>query len=339
MKVLDEPAAVFRMKPLRRNWSAVAPPIVAPKRLPASLFVPLSMAAPLYHSLAVPLLWPPTAVMRTDSLKLKVSPGKNSTGPDDRARLIVLKTALLNPLLLLQWHYFFLLEWSPLIVDIREQFPLDLDETCAIAADLGLRHPTDPRTREPVVMTTDFVNTVRRPVGTIEQARTLKYAKELGNPRVMEKFEIERVYWAAREVDWGIVTEVDIDSTVVENIKWVHPFRDISALAPLTDDLISSVAAVLTPRALAENLPLRDLTAMCDGQLGLADGASLAVVRHLLATRRWQVDIRAPIRVPEKITLIAMPEASTATAVAKKKDSQDEFTNRVGHVDRVAGVF
>ncbi|HEU0175001.1 MAG TPA: TnsA endonuclease N-terminal domain-containing protein [Blastocatellia bacterium] len=219
---------------------------------------------------------------------------------------------------LLECHYFFLLEWSPLIVDIREQFPLDLDETRAIAADLGIRHPTDPRTREPVVMTTDFVNTIRRPIGVIEHARTLKYAKDLANSRVMEKFEIERVYWTAREVDWGIVTELDIDSAVVENIKWVHPFHDVSTLAPLTADLISSIADVLTLRALAEDLPLRDLTAMCDEQFGLADGASLTVVRHLLATRRWQVDMRRPIRVPEKIRLIATPEISTATAVIKK---------------------
>ncbi len=219
---------------------------------------------------------------------------------------------------LLECHYFFLLEWSPLIVDIREQFPLDLDETLAIAADLGIRHPIDPQTREPVVMTTDFVNTVRRPLGTIEHSRTLKYAKDLANPRVMEKFEIERVYWTAREVDWGIITELDIDSAVVENVKWVHPFHDISTLAPLTAGLISSIADVLTPRVLANDLPLRDLTVICDGQLGLADGTSLTVVRHLLATRRWQVDMRVPIRVPEKMTLIATPEVSTATAVIKK---------------------
>jgi len=219
---------------------------------------------------------------------------------------------------LLEWHYFFLLEWSPLVVDIREQFPLDLDQTCAIAADLGIRHPVDPRTREPVVMTTDFVNTIRRPVGTMEHARTLKYAKDLARPRVMEKFEIERVYWAAREVDWGIVTELDIDATVVENIKWVHPFRDVSALAPLTGDAIDHIVTVLTPRVLAGALPLRDLTGACDEQLGLADGTSLTVVRHLLAARRWQVDMRVPIRVPEKLTLTGAPEASPATAVVRK---------------------
>lgn len=219
---------------------------------------------------------------------------------------------------LLEWHYFFLLEWSPLVLDIREQFPLDLDETCAIAARLGIRHPVDPRTREPVVMTTDFVNTIRRPLGTVEHARTLKYAKELGSMRVMEKFEIERMYWAAREVDWGIVTELDIDATVVENVKWVHPFRDVSALAPLTEDIIEHIAAVLTPRVLAEDLPLRDLTEACDGQLGLVAGTSLTVARHLLAARRWQVDMRVPICVPAKMTLIAAPEASAATAVIRK---------------------
>lgn len=219
---------------------------------------------------------------------------------------------------LLECHYFFLLEWSPLIVDIREQFPLDLDETQAIAADLGIRHPTDPGTREPVVMTTDFVNTIRRPLGVIEHARTLKYAKDLANSRATEKLEIERVYWTTREVDWGIVTELEIDSVLVENIKWTHPFLDISTLAPMTADLISSIADVLTSHALAEDLPLRDLTAMCDEQFGLPDGASLTVVRHLLATRRWQIDMRTPIRVPEKIRLIVTPELSTATGVIKK---------------------
>jgi hypothetical protein len=144
-----------------------------------------------------------------------------------------------------------------------------------IAADLSIRHPIDPQTRNPVVMTTDFVNTVRRLIDAIEHARTLKYAKDLANPRVIEKFEIERVYWTAREVDWGIVTELDIDSAVVENVKWVYPFHDVSALTPLTAGLISSIVDVLTPRVLAEDLPLRDLAVMCDKRLGLEDGTSL----------------------------------------------------------------
>jgi hypothetical protein len=146
----------------------------------------------------------------------------------------------------LECDYFYLLERSPVILDIREQYPLDLTETLAIATELSIRHPIDPRTREPVVMTTDFVNTVRLPVGTIEHARTLKYAKELASPRVMEKFEIERVYWASRDINWGIVTEREIDPILTKNIRWLHPYRDPASLAPLTDAAIRDVEAALT---------------------------------------------------------------------------------------------
>lgn len=74
------------------------PAIVAPNRLPASLLGPLSMAAPLYHNLAVPLVCPLVAAIRTDNLKLKVSPGPMPVD-EPRARVMVLRAALLNPLL------------------------------------------------------------------------------------------------------------------------------------------------------------------------------------------------------------------------------------------------
>ncbi|MCP9496562.1 MAG: TnsA endonuclease N-terminal domain-containing protein [Pyrinomonadaceae bacterium MAG19_C2-C3] len=202
------------------------------------------------------------------------------------------------------------------MVTSRHRYPRTvsarLDETRAIAADLGIRHPVDPRTREPVVMTTDFVNTIRRPIGTIEHARTLKYAKELVHPRVMEKFEIERVYWAARNIDWGIVTEREIDPALATNIRWLHPYRDPSALARLTVAAICNVEAVLTPRVVAENLPLRDLTDDCDRRFTLPSGTSLAVARHLLASGRWQVNMRSPIQVPQRLNLINVVEPSSS---------------------------
>lgn len=58
----------------------------------------------------------------------------------------------------LETDYFCLLEFAPTVTDIREQFPLlPLEETLAIAQSCDIRHPTDPKTQAPVVMTTDFV--------------------------------------------------------------------------------------------------------------------------------------------------------------------------------------
>lgn len=56
----------------------------------------------------------------------------------------------------LERNHFYLTEYYNFL-DIREQFPLlPLEETIVIADELGLKHPTNPKTNEPVVMTTDF---------------------------------------------------------------------------------------------------------------------------------------------------------------------------------------
>ena len=72
----------------------------------------------------------------------------------------------------LERNYFYLTEYSNFIFDIREQFPLlPLEETIVIADELGIKHPTDPKTNEPVVMTTDFLLTMDKGKGIFEVAR------------------------------------------------------------------------------------------------------------------------------------------------------------------------
>ena len=120
----------------------------------------------------------------------------------------------------LERNYFYLTEYSDFVVDIREQFPLlPLEETIVIADELGLKHPTDPKTHEPIVMTTDFLLTVEKGEGLVELARTIKMKDELLKARVIKKFEIERVYWERRQIDWGIVTELEIPKEMARNIS------------------------------------------------------------------------------------------------------------------------
>lgn len=211
---------------------------------------------------------------------------------------------------LLELHYFYLLEWSPVVDDIREQYPLHLAETLAIAKQLGVRHPTDPRTREPTTMTSDFVVTTRSGIKSIVQVRTTKYAKDLAKRRVIEKFEIERVYWGIRNVDWGMVTEQDVNRVVVDNVKWFHPYGHRDMVAPLTNELIARVESILKPRVIEEDVPLTELTNACDDQLGVAPGVSLMVVRHLLASRKWQVDMRQRMNPSRRMVLKAVCNAS-----------------------------
>jgi hypothetical protein len=46
------------------------------------------------------------------------------------------------------------LEWGNRVIDIRERYPfLPLSETLAIAQPRGIRYPTVPGTKEPIVLT------------------------------------------------------------------------------------------------------------------------------------------------------------------------------------------
>lgn len=192
----------------------------------------------------------------------------------------------------LELNYFYVLEWSQVVCDIREQYPLlPLTQTQAIASECGFRHPTVGRTSDPVVMTTDFVVTIRQSIGTTEIARTLKYAKDLQSKRTLEKLEIERLYWLSRGIDWGIVTEREIPVGLVKNVAWFHPFVSIENLSPLKEREIRRIATVLTQKVSQNNVNLVTMTAECDDLLGYPPGTSLMVARHMLANRILLVDM------------------------------------------------
>lgn len=50
-------------------------------------------------------------------------------------------------------------------------------------------------------------------------ARAIKPCSALDDARTLEKLEIERRFWAEREVDWGIVTEHDLPPVLIANLE------------------------------------------------------------------------------------------------------------------------
>lgn len=203
---------------------------------------------------------------------------------------------------------FYIFDWSLRVADIKEQFPLSpLEETLAIAKEIGVRHPTDPATKYPIMMTTDFVLKVQVGMSFDYFARQAKYASALCDYRTLEKLEIERRYWLRRGVDYAIVTEHDIHMPLVNNVKWLHPRYEFASLSPLSKETVIEITRVLTEMVLTEDAPLRKLTSACDAILKLRDGDSLKVVRHLIATRYWQVDMSKRLNQAQRLLLLHTP--------------------------------
>lgn len=216
------------------------------------------------------------------------------------------KTGRVHHLLsLLELMYFYVLEWSLEIIDIREQYPLlPLEEVVAIAKDRGIRYPTDRRTKHPIVMTTDFVVTVGKDGRDVDQARTLKYRDDLCSKRTLEKLEIERRYWEERGVDWKIVTDREIPADLAKNVEWIHQYRDLDNFTTLPELCVRQIISTLSVLVERRNTILRDITMETDDRLGLEPGTSLALVRYLIATRRWRVDMNRPINPGRRLDLL-----------------------------------
>lgn len=96
----------------------------------------------------------------------------------------------------LELAVFLSLDWSPKVVDVREQFPLRVEDTVRIAEEAGLPHARFKGT--PQVLSSDFLvdfDDSARPAMAIQA----KYSSDLEKSEVVERLELERRYWAEKE--------------------------------------------------------------------------------------------------------------------------------------------
>lgn len=178
------------------------------------------------------------------------------------------------------------------LVDVREQYPLlELDETLQIADGLGIPHPAEPRTKEPCVVTTDFLLTFADGIREVDMAVAIKYSTDLSSPRTLEKLEIERVYWSARKITWRIWTEKELPRALVKNMRWLHTHMDLPASGEFTAEEVKRIRMMMEPAVDQGKRSLVEITKECDDRLGLHPGAALCVARHLIGTGEWLVDL------------------------------------------------
>lgn len=196
----------------------------------------------------------------------------------------------------LETAYFYMCEWSPRIVDIREQFPLlPQEKTMFIADTLKIRYPCDPKTKEPIVITTDFMLTVQTEHGLEYWAHTVKPRDNL-TPRTIEKFEIERRFFADEGVQWRLITDKDISYNLVKNVSWVHSARGLEGMSHLNESIIDSVEPELFNLLQSRSMSCSKYAAECDLRFGFPIGTSLFIVRHLIANKRWLVNMNRIIQ-------------------------------------------
>lgn len=188
---------------------------------------------------------------------------------------------------------------------------MPLEETIVIADELGIKHPVDPKTNEPIVMSTDFLLTVDKGEGIVEVARTVKTKEDLFEKRVLEKFYIERVYWKRRSIDWGIVTKLQIPKTFARNIGYIHEYHNLNlhdAFQNLNIQQIEDLVFSFLQRLLEKNESIREIANSFDKETHMPLGSGITLFYHLLARKIIQIDMSIPLDIEQRVQIQSVNE-------------------------------
>lgn len=108
-------------------------------------------------------------------------------------------------------YVWYLLRWIDDVIDIKEQYPLSLEDTLEIAKEYGLRHS---RTKQGYKrLTSDFYVSTKSGDFVI----SVKASKDLNDMNIKNLF-IEKQYWNRRNILWKLVNTENINKVKASNI-------------------------------------------------------------------------------------------------------------------------
>ena len=187
--------------------------------------------------------------------------------------------------------FFYILDWSDEVTDIREQYPLlDLEIAVRIAAQAGIRYPVDNISGYPYVLTCDFMVTTNTGI----KARTIKTSAELNNLRVLEKLEIERRYWLAKGIDWKIVTENEIPYQKSRNIEWIYT-AFCGSMTDVSTYELKQAQSLMLQLLMNNEYSVIEASRIVENEFCLAVGIGLQLFKQLILNKTITVNLNKPL--------------------------------------------
>lgn len=197
--------------------------------------------------------------------------------------------------------FFYLAEFSDLVIDIREQFPLlPLSLSLKISQLLDVDHPTHPISKDPIIMTTDFLLTCSNGKRVWYEAVSVKPGEKLSDKRTAEKLDIERVWWELLGVPFHIFCLSELNQIKSKNIQWITDAKRKRLSYPFTTEVRQKAKRLLT----LGTMQLSEVCERLSEEINISNDDALLLLKSLLADKEVVVDLARPIVLSGMIEVI-----------------------------------
>jgi len=213
-------------------------------------------------------------------------------------RLIGWKTNRIHQLLSdLELYFFLETQFNDYVIDIREQYPLlPLESTVLIAENLGIRHPTFNNKRgNEIIMTTDFVITIKKGHLIKDIVRTIKYENDLSK-RNIDKLRIEKEYFNTKGInDWGIVTESDVNVVKARNLYAIYNSYFWDRYCNLSKHELNKITDDFLNMLIINDYEVIGTTEKFTDYMNWSDGEGLVFFKYLLTHKKLETNFDVPL--------------------------------------------
>lgn len=216
----------------------------------------------------------------------------------------------------MQTNVFYIYSFMDNVIDIREHYPLlSINGVLGNLDKYGLSKYNNYNNQDkpPTIVTTTFLITTKSKDGEIAYiARSVKNSNELDRKYVIEMMELQRRYWDAKNIDWGIITQKEINKTRAKNIEW--------ALSSLYDNANETVSLTTTIQEKLEyelldrlknfsSQPVRDICIELEKEYDLLAGEGILSFRRLVAKKKILIEMDKNIDLSKKSNkILIMPK-------------------------------
>jgi len=193
-----------------------------------------------------------------------------------------------------EYNIFQILDCSPYVIALKEQYPIDRKLSQQVAARLGIRHPTYPGTHVPCVMTVDFLATFQRDGKRAQIGIDAKRSNQLEDASVIRKLQLTRACLAERGHEHLVICEKHLPKQLLSNLQRIRsarPHEDEHFPYPnYLEEVTERLYKYLSTRAFGAT-PLRVVCQNFDELIEGEPGTALRAARLLIDSRRLQVDL------------------------------------------------